>query len=224
MPAYEMDFVLAGPNAGRTVALDGKRFINGVAHVRIAAPTRPVVDGLVRKLALGYNAHPKGSEALLRAEADWAKRKTDGGLRRVSKAEKHGDVAGPVRRDSVREQAPHASGSAPVHGSGHDDSAGDGNSLQRGAEQRSEGSAARPGDSGAPVKSAAASIDAALRKALEGLDPEVDAHWVATGKNAGRPRLDALVQATGDQGITREDVEAAWPGLTREKLKAMRDI
>lgn len=67
-------YKLVGPHAGKTINLGKKfQFENGYLEMQ---PTREdqkhQYDGLTRHLARAYNAHPEGSKALEKAEADWA--------------------------------------------------------------------------------------------------------------------------------------------------------
>ncbi len=55
----------------------------------------------------------------------------------------------------------------------------------------------------------------ALKEALSALDAEDDAHWT----NEGLPRIDAL---SLEDAPTREDIENAAPGFTREVAREMR--
>jgi hypothetical protein len=57
-----------------------------------------------------------------------------------------------------------------------------------------------------------ADIAAAVRK----LDPDVDSHWVLTGAHKGKPKLQAIEDAYGKAGLTRQDIEAAMPGYDRD--------
>lgn len=60
--------------------------------------------------------------------------------------------------------------------------------------------------------------DAKLAAVLAQLDPDNDDHWTQQGK----PALAAVEAAYGSSAITRADVEAAAPGLTREAAKAAK--
>ncbi len=66
--------------------------------------------------------------------------------------------------------------------------------------------------------SAAATTEARTEKmsladALASLDPANDDHWTADGK----PRMEVLENLTGGN-LTREDVEAVAPGVTRSNI------
>lgn len=58
-----------------------------------------------------------------------------------------------------------------------------------------------------------------LRKAINDLDPDDDAHWTAEGK----PAIAAVTSLYGSTGVTRADVEAAAPGFNRTAAQEARD-
>lgn len=58
-----------------------------------------------------------------------------------------------------------------------------------------------------------------LRKVIEGLDPDNDAHW--TG--AGLPSVDAVSEANGGERVTRSDIADAYSGYDRDKARSARD-
>lgn len=55
-----------------------------------------------------------------------------------------------------------------------------------------------------------------LLKAMQMLSPEVKEHWRADGQ----PRIDAVAELYGSEGITRKDLQAVWPELTQNIKKA----
>lgn len=55
----------------------------------------------------------------------------------------------------------------------------------------------------------------AIKIALEGMDPDNAEHWLKDGT----ARMSVVEGAVGDTGITRGDVDAAWPGFTRDVLR-----
>lgn len=67
-------YKLVGPHAGKTITLGKKfHFENGYLEMQpVREDQKHQYDGLTRHLARAYNAHPEGSKALERAEADWA--------------------------------------------------------------------------------------------------------------------------------------------------------
>jgi hypothetical protein len=54
-----------------------------------------------------------------------------------------------------------------------------------------------------------------LLEAMGKLDPDVKEHWRADGQ----PRIDAVAGLYGSEGLTRKDLQAVWPELTREVKK-----
>lgn len=57
-----------------------------------------------------------------------------------------------------------------------------------------------------------------LANALRQLDPENDDHWTKLGK----PAMSAVEQLYGSAAVTRDEVEAAIPGFTRDVARADR--
>lgn len=55
----------------------------------------------------------------------------------------------------------------------------------------------------------------AIKTALEGMDPDNDEHWLKDGT----ARMSVVEGAVGDTSITRGDVDATWPGFTRDVLR-----
>jgi hypothetical protein len=54
-----------------------------------------------------------------------------------------------------------------------------------------------------------------LLGAMQRLNPEAKEHWRADGQ----PRIDAVAALYGSEGITRKDLQAVWPELTRDVKK-----
>jgi hypothetical protein len=95
-------------------------------------------------------------------------------------------------------------------GSAGSDSTGDGHS-HAGIPKFEEAKNQRPPSEPASITNE--SVKAAVLK----LDPENNSHWVATGAHAGKPRLNAVEDAFGKAGLTRQDIEAALPGWNRDR-------
>lgn len=55
-----------------------------------------------------------------------------------------------------------------------------------------------------------------LLEAMGKLDPDVKEHWRADGQ----PRIDAVAGLYGSEGLTRKDLLAVWPELTKDVKKA----
>lgn len=217
-------FKLAGPLAGATQVIDkNKPFVKGYWRTWVA---HQHYEGLVNKLAGGYNAHPLGSPALLAAEAAWENR-SGGPIRIQAGASEH--VPTSVSGGGLRlEPERHADASPNILGVAGPQFAPvgeglEGNSVSGRTEERSAGRGLSDGllPDGA---GSAPQPDSRVRSAVEALDPENDRHWVATGANAGKPRVDVVAQAAGIEGLTRVDLDAAWPDWTREKAKAAAEV
>ena len=56
---------------------------------------------------------------------------------------------------------------------------------------------------------------------LEQADPDDPEHWAGTGENA-KFSLNALKTLMGDRKVYQTDLDAAWPGLTRQNLAEFR--
>ncbi len=183
-------YVLVGPNAGKTVKLSkGKYpFVKGVMEVNVSEDKREKYAGITRILARSYNAHPEGSKALDRAQAEWA-------------AQNGGKNAGRQANNAAKAKASGAAaqGARPSE-----------------ADVGSEGHAAEGGDGvgagdGAELDESAKEI----REALAGLDVGNDKHWTSTGlpnlkvlgellgRGVSRTEIDAAYQ-----GFNREAAAA----------------
>lgn len=70
----QLNYKLVGPNAGKTIKLSKNKFhfVNGIYTLEVREDHVDKFKGLTRLLARAYNAHPEGSKALERAEAEWA--------------------------------------------------------------------------------------------------------------------------------------------------------
>ncbi|MCK5641931.1 MAG: hypothetical protein KAJ19_14100, partial [Gammaproteobacteria bacterium] len=73
-----------------------------------------------------------------------------------------------------------------------------------------------PEDADYRAEEPASSVNTDILAAVRKLDPEVDSHWVVTGAHKGKPKLQAVEDAYGKAGLTRQDVEAAAPGYNRD--------
>lgn len=220
-------FELAGPNAGRTVVLDkDKQFVGGFWRTLVA---HEYYEGLVNKLATGYNAHPVGTPALLLAKKAWLDRQAakDGGPIRVQAGTSEHVPAG-VQGDGLRVE-PERHAQAPAAVSGNDGAKPSPvvegprvDSVSRGIEERAAGSGLPDGLLQSAAGAAPVTAAGDLARAIEALDPENPKHWVQNGANAGKPRVDVVAQASGIEGLTRADVEAARPGWNRDVAKASK--
>lgn len=181
-------YTIVGPHAGQTVKYQkGKySFINGVLEVEVREDQVDKFKGLTRLLARCYNAHPAGSKALERAQAEWA-------------AATGGKNAGGQKADNKKAEARgkasdgEANAGAKAGAEGHGTEGGD-------------GVGAGEGDDSEPSEVAVA---------LGQLDPNNDKHWTSTGmpnlkvvgeflgRSVTRPELEEAVP-----GFTRESAAA----------------
>ena len=51
---------------------------------------------------------------------------------------------------------------------------------------------------------------------MQMLNPDNKKHW----RGDGQPRIDAVAELYGSEGITRKDLKAVWPELTKDVKKA----
>lgn len=210
MTHMQYEFRLFGGYAGKTIVINGHKFINGVYRTVLV----PTAAASLTKVLAYYGAYHKGSVAY---EAALAKEQGHGA------DEVH---AGSKRRpaDPVPyEGEPDGTGSSEARGT--DDGAGAVGSAGDGSSSSAAGSGRE--DTGVPKFEDAASYpepsepssvgNEDIKTAMLKLDPENDDHWVRTGAAAGKPRLSAVETAYGRAGLTREDLEAAFPGWDRDK-------
>ncbi len=211
-------FKIVGPQAGVTKTIDKKDFVLGYWRTRVP---HEHYEGLVNKLGQGYNAWPLGSPALIAAEAAWEKR-SGRPIRIQAGASEH--VPAGVQGDGLRvEPERHADAASCLSGSdgarvAAERAGSEGDSVSRGTEERAEG-CGLPDGLLSPASGPAPQPDSRVRNALEALDPDNDKHWVMTGANAGKPRVDVVAQAAGVEGLTRADLDVVRPGWTRELAK-----
>jgi len=210
MAHMQYEFRLFGGYAGRTMVVNGHKFVQGVYRT-VQSPHAAAT--LVKVLAY-YGAYHKGS-----AEYD------------AALAKEQGNGADEVHSGSKCRPAdpvPHEGGSdgvgSPASGNA-DDGAGAASSEGAGSGSGSAGDGRE--DAGVPKFEDSASLpqpsepasvgSEEVKTALLKLDPEDDTQWVKTGEHAGKPKLNAVEAAFGRAGLTREDLEAALPGWNRDK-------
>jgi hypothetical protein len=73
-----------------------------------------------------------------------------------------------------------------------------------------------PEDADYRAEEPSSSVNKDVANAVRKLDPDVDGHWVMTGAHKGKPKLQAIEDAYGKAGLTRQDIEAAMPGYNRD--------
>lgn len=186
---------LHGHYAGKTVKLNGVQFRNG--RVKLVGPADDI-DGLMNYLGKSYRALPEievkkyGASEVEAITQSGGTEEISGDLLQNGEGlakEETLDLGGDDDFD-IDPDGPSAGG----NGHGH---AG----ISEG--ERFEGTAQGKLD---PLK---------LKGVLESLDPKDDACWTTMGF----AKLDKVCTLYGNEGVTRRDVEAVWPELTR-KMRA----
>lgn len=191
----ERTFVLTGARMGKTITL-GKKFdfVNGRYTARGTSEELKNVQHLLGKF---YSAVPEGDPKI--QESKDGQRKIYADRQNAKRGEQ---VGSGVQLD---EQVP---------------------SKETTPEEQRDGEAASGGEgdirtSGDGHERATETLDPELQKirnALMRLDPENPEHWNATGD----PRIDVIAAFTGNQGIVRKNIKAAYPQFNRETAKALK--
>jgi len=205
----QYEFRLFGPRKGQTVMINGHQFVNGRAVLIQASQN---MEACMRVLSF-YGAFARGTppydEALAKEEAengtDEVPTETVKGPDASIRSGVRPTGAGPAEKTA--DDGP-GSGNA----EGADGSSGD----THGDGHRHTGVPKFPEDKDRRVIEPPSEVNELIRTAILKLDPEVDSHWVVTGAHKGKPKLQAVEEAYGKAGLTRQDVEASAPGHTRE--------
>lgn len=190
-----MKLILTGHYAGRTIDLNGYKFVNGELTLK-GEMTK--MEGVINYFRT-YNAFLAGSDELAQAQARDANKGDTDGTDTVLDGQSGTDTGG-VSTDITGT----GTGSGPESGGASPDGAGsgsEGNGVQGGREV----------DEG----QAAVTSDPTVLKIIDGLkslDPTNDDHWT----DAGLPRVDVIAQASGVVNVTRKDIAAAIPNFNRE--------
>jgi hypothetical protein len=201
----QYSFRLFGPNAGKTMRVNGHQFVDGNCRINGA----PESMSFVLKVLGSYGAFAAGTpeydEALTRETMQ-------NGTSIVQEEAQRG-AADPDVGD-IQSDGGEPSEDAADDLSGNDD-----------PQDGSEG--ARPDgdgytDTGVPDFAESANLvapseptqagDQRILAAVNKLDPENDDHWT----QAGLPKLSAVEEAYGKAGVTRKDIIAVAAGFTRE--------
>ena len=208
----QYEFRLFGPRKGQTVTINGHPFVNGRVVLVQASQN---MEACMKVLSF-YGAYARGTppydEALAKEEAEEAKH---GASEVLTETVKGPDAPVPtsVRPDGAgfaKETAVDGSGSD--HTEGADGSSGD----THGDGHGHAGIPKFPEDKDRRVIEPPSEVNETVKIAVLKLDPEVDQHWVMTGAHKGKPKLQAVEDAYGKAGLTRQDIEAAAPGWTRD--------
>lgn len=205
----QYEFRLFGPRKGQTVIINGHPFVNGIARLVYSSEA---MSSCMRVLSF-YNAHARGTQEYNDAmDAEEAAH----GTGQAPEAPRQGaddTVPSCVRQAGTR--------SAPQ---GPEDSIGGGHSQRPDATNVSPvgdghehaGIPKFPEDKDFRSSEPSSSVNVDIKAAVMKLDPEVDDHWVMTGAMKGSPKLNSVEEAYGKANLTRQDVEAAAPGYSRD--------
>ena len=206
----QFEFRLFGPRKGQTVRLNGHQFVNGICTLVQSS----VNLGTASRVFSFYGAYARGTPEYDAAMA--AEEALDNGTNEVPEASIEG--ANPAAQAGV---GPDGAGPAEVAA---DDSRGDAEPNRAGGSSgdpsgdghEHSGVPKFPEDADYRAEEPASSVNTDIVAALRKLDPEVDSHWVMTGAHKGKPKLQAVEDAYGKAGLTRQDIEAAAPGWNRD--------
>ena len=206
----QFEFRLFGPRKGQTMVLNNHQFVNGVCTLVQSSDNM----GTAARVFSFYRAYARGTPeydaamAEEEAEANGADEVSEASLEGTDPAVEAGDGpdgAGPSEGEAVPSAVDAGSGGAdPASGS----SSGDGHEHA--------GVPKFPEDADYRAEEPSSSVNVDVANAVRKLDPDVDSHWVMTGAHKGKPKLQAVEDAYGKAGLTRQDIEAAMPGYNRD--------
>ncbi len=205
----QYEFRLFGPRKGQTVTINGHPFVKGIARLIYSSEA---MSSCMRVLSF-YNAYARGTQEYNDAMDAEAAAYGTGQAPEAPQQRADDAVPSSVRQAGTR--------SAPQ---GAEASIGGGNSQRPDGETASAdrdghghaGVPAFPEDKDFRPSEPASSVNLDIKAAVMKLDPEVSDHWVVTGAAKGQPKLNAVEEAYGKANLTRQDVEAAAPGYTRD--------
>ncbi len=204
------EFRLFGPRAGQTMVLNGHQFVNGTCVLTQSSDNM----GTAARVFSFYQAFARGT---LEYDAALAKEKA---------ANNGADEVDPPALEGVDPAVPASSGSdgaGPSEGeaapSGADVGTGGTDPSSAGASgdgHEHAGVPQFPEDADYRAEEPSSSVNEDIKRAVLKLDPENDSHWVMTGAHKGMPKLQAVEDAYGKAGLTRQDTNAAAPGYNRD--------
>ena len=211
----QYEFRLFGPRKGQTIRINGHPFVNGRVVLVQASQN---MEACMRVLSF-YGAFARGTpdydEALAKEEAE----ETSNGASKVpTETVKGADttVSTSVRPDGAgptEKAADDGAGSGSAEGA--DGSSGDTHGNGHGH----TGVPKFPEDKDRRVIEPPSEVNEAVKIAVLKLDPEIDQHWVMTGVHKDKPKLQAVEDAYGKAGLTRQDIEAALSRWTRDDAR-----
>lgn len=211
---------LTGVNQGKTVDWPPFKFVNGVAEL---VAQREDLEKYAHYAAISYQAYPEGHPMIktindqvaadLAAETEKQDGQRDLQPQGGSNPDGSGAVHGGVQSDGAGTGAEGAAAGSGDAGAGVGQSGGlpDGNGQQAQLNPQPELPKDPQPELPKTPTEPVAQVNEKLRRAVLGLDPSDDSHWIASGK----PALAAVEKAYGSTGLTRADVEAVAPGFVR---------
>lgn len=205
----QFEFRLFGPRKGQTMVLNGHQFINGVCTLVQSSDNM----GTAARVFSFYRAYARGTPDY---DAAMAQEEAENGADEVSEASLEG-------ADAAVEASVQPDGGGPAEVAADDG----GSSSDAEGSSVASGSAAGDGhaDAGVPkfpedadhrAEEPSSEVNTDVANAIRKLDPDVDGHWVMTGAHKGKPKLQAVEDAFGKAGLTRQDIDAAMPGYNRD--------
>jgi len=210
--------VLTGPREGHTENINGHFFDRGVYQL-IGQDDK--IWACIKFLST-YGAYPDGSKEYHAACTNYEKiMKEQNGLSNIQKNTKsritekvlsnvQSGGEGSSEEETVEDKSTDKTdnGKTGIHSAGdrHEDS---GFSTEQ--ETESGKSDTKESEKSENPIAGIPELNKKLLKAIMSLDAEDDTHWVKTGKNVGKPKINIIEEAYGETGITRVDVESAAP-------------
>ncbi len=205
----QFEFRLFGPRKGQTMVLNGHLFVNGVCTLVQSSDNM----GTAARVFSFYRAYARGTPEY---DAAIAQEEAENGANEVSEASLEGidppvpagvqpDGGGPAEEPAVRS-------SDDVDTSGSDPASGG----SSGGGREHSGVPVFPEDKDYRAEEPSSEVNVDVANAVRKLDPDVDSHWVLTGAHKGQPKLQAVEDAYGKAGLTRQDIHAAMPGYNRD--------
>jgi len=206
----QFEFRLFGPRRGETVVLNNHQFVNGVCKLVQSSENM----GSCARVFSFYRAFARGTpeydEAVaLEEREDGPDKISDTEVQGSDKTAKTG-VQQKGRKSSKVETQDDGGGDTDTDGTGA-------NNVDSDRDGHEDSRIPRfPEDIGKGPTEPVSDVNAQVAEAVKKLDPEDNSHWVMTGAHKGKPKLQAVEEAYGQAGLTRQDVESAMPGYTRK--------
>jgi hypothetical protein len=205
----QFEFRLFGPRKGQTMVLNGHQFVNGICTLVQSSDNM----GTAARVFSFYRAYARGTPEY---DAAMAAEEAEHGTGEVPEASLEGidpavetgagsDGAGPSEGEAIPSGDDAGPGGADP---ASPDASGDG--------YEHAGIPKFPEDADYRAEEPSSSVNEEVAAAVRKLDPDVDSHWVMTGAHKGKPKLQAVEDAYGKAGLTRQDIDAAMPGYNRD--------